>query len=217
MTVLHDAISTNFALAPSSFRAGRWAYGESVHKALSRLGYRVDTSVTPFTSWVAYGGPDFSHIPLERPGVSLGRVAGTPGGDGLVEVPATIGFLQKNFTRCNRIWNFIDSTRLRSLHVVGVLARLRLLNKVWLSPEASQAATMIRLSRVLAEKGYSLINMFFHSTSLKAGLNPFVRTKAEEDRFFGRIRDFLHFSESSGIESVTLSQAIDMPFEEQAT
>ena len=75
---------------------------------------------------------------------------------------------------------------------------------------------MMRLSRLLAKKGYSLINMFFHSTSLKAGLSPFVRTKAEEDRFFGRIRDFLLFSGSFGIGSITLSQTIDMPFEEQA-
>lgn len=75
---------------------------------------------------------------------------------------------------------------------------------------------MIRLARLLAEKGYSVINMFFHSTSLKAGLSPFVRTKAEEDRFFERIREFLLFARSSGIESVTLSRATHMPSEEDA-
>ncbi len=211
MRVLHDAIAKSFGLTPRSFRAGRWAYSESVGRNLSMLGYRVDTSLTPYTSWVEYGGPDFSGIPLEKPGISAEGRARAAGGDGIIEVPATIGFLQSNFGRCDRMLRFLNSTGLRKWGVLGGLAKLRLLNKAWLSPEAADAATMIRFTRVLSRKGFSVVNMFFHSTSLKAGLSPFVRTKKEEERFFDRIRSFLHFATSSRIESITLSETVDVP------
>ena len=60
MENLHKMILRNFGIVPVSFRAGRWGFNQGVARALCRLGYRVDTSVTPFENWVIYQGPDFS-------------------------------------------------------------------------------------------------------------------------------------------------------------
>jgi hypothetical protein len=96
---------------------------------------------------------------------------------------------------------------MKKLHVRGILYKLRLLNRVWLSPELSNSHLMIELTRVMMRKKISLINMSFHSSSLQAGLGPFVRNKDDEISFLERIRDFLTFTKGEGIESITLSEA----------
>src|SRR5713101_3891619 len=60
MTALHEAIERHLKVVAVSFRCGRWGYSESVARNLAKLGYKVDTSITPFTDWGAVGGPDFS-------------------------------------------------------------------------------------------------------------------------------------------------------------
>jgi hypothetical protein len=52
--------------------------------------------------------------------------------------------------------------------------------------------------------------MFFHSTTLKAGLNQFVRKENDEKRFIRRIQDFLVFARESGIESIKLSDTMKL-------
>jgi len=59
LSVLHETIYKNFRTIPISFRAGRWAFGPSVALSLNLLGYRIDSSLTPFIDWRQYGGPDF--------------------------------------------------------------------------------------------------------------------------------------------------------------
>jgi hypothetical protein len=42
---------------------------------------------------------------------------------------------------------------------------------------------MIRLAKGLMRKNYRVINVFFHSTTLIAGLTRYVRTATEENHF----------------------------------
>lgn len=64
---------------------------------------------------------------------------------------------------------------------------------------------MIRLARRMMANDYEVINLFFHSPSLKCGLSPFVRTKDDEREFLLRIREFLTFAQDKGIGSIKLS------------
>ena len=48
---LHEAIQNNFETAPVAFRSGRWGFDAEVARNIVRLGYRIDTSMTPYTSW----------------------------------------------------------------------------------------------------------------------------------------------------------------------
>jgi hypothetical protein len=203
---LHESICKNFGIVPVVFRAGRWGFGASVARSICRLGYRVDTSLTPYENWAVYRGPDFSgcdpqpfrfnpDFPLEK------KTEGE-----LLQVPATIGFLQRNYNLCHRLTQFSEAEICRKLHMKGILSRLRLLNKVWLSPEVADADFMVRLARRMIEKRYPCLNMSFHSTSLLAGLSPFVRSMDDEYAFIKKIKDFLIFASESGMECQTLSK-----------
>lgn len=210
ISFLHDTIQNHFGAKPVSFRSGRWGYSPEVARCQYRLGYRIDTSITPYTDWTGSHGPDFSDITPRPFKFSIENTnEGSMNGD-LIEVPATIGFLQNNFGLSNYILKRLKRKPIDRLRLVGLLHRLKLLNKVWLSPEVSDSKSMIKLTRCMMRKKYSLINMVFHSSSLKAGLTPFVKTKADEKRFYQHLKEFLTFTRDTGIESIRLSDAVDL-------
>src|SRR6185436_11212100 len=104
------------------------------------------------------------------------------GNGALVEIPATIGFLQKNFSMSSFILNLLMHKPLDHLRLNGPLYRLGLLNRVWLSPEMSDGKTMIKLAKRMMQNRFEIINLFFHSASLKAGLTPYSKTEENEKR-----------------------------------
>jgi hypothetical protein len=202
---LTSVITANFGRRPTSFRAGRWGYGPNVARALCKLGYSVDSSVTPFVDWSICQGPDFSDdSPWPRRCSEDGSTSQS--GDGpLLEIPTTIGFHQNNFAFSNAVLKRLWRNPWHSLKIIGLLDRCHLLNYVWLCPEMSTGKKMIKLAQRLQKKNCPLINLFFHSTTLMAGLNNFVKTEQDERSFVQRIREFLDFARDAGIESTTLS------------
>ena len=59
---LHEAIQNEFEISPLAFRSGRWGFDPDVAKNILPLGYRIDTSIAPYTSWAECHGPDFSRF-----------------------------------------------------------------------------------------------------------------------------------------------------------
>ena len=205
LRTLHEAIQENLGVTPVSFRAGRWGFSTTVAQALCQLGYRVDTSVSPFVDWHNYHGPDFSDFQLfpyrfDPDDIKTPREQGA-----LLELPATVGFLQNNFERCQRWTRYLENDFGKMFKMKGILSRLRLLNKVWLSPELAEASDMIQLARRMDVMGHPCLNMSFHSTTLMAGLSPFVKVKSDEVRFMRRIEEFLTHAATAGWQSVFLS------------
>jgi hypothetical protein len=203
LAALHSAILHGFGTAPVSFRAGRWGIGPATVEALSALGVRVDSSVTPYTSWQAYQGPDHSAF---GPELFWLRAGNAPESDPLLEIPASVGFLQSNFARCHKIATFTHHPVLRNIHLPGILQRLGVLNKLWLSPEYTDAVSMIALARRLHKNGYPLLNLTFHSTSLRTGASPFVKNDQQKQEFIMRIEEFLRFARDAEVEPITLAQ-----------
>ena len=97
---LHEAITRNFGAAPTSYRSGRWGFNEDVARNLIRLGYSVDTSISPATDWSEYEGIDYSGSSLE-PFVYRMEDSAAERGGSLLEVPATIGFVQSGRRMAN--------------------------------------------------------------------------------------------------------------------
>ena len=205
MSVLHDAIRKSFGIVPVSFRAGRWGFGPPVARALCLLGYRVDSSVTPYNSWETYQGPDFSGFTPDLFRFNAGGLDDRAAAGHVLEVPPTVGFLQANFRTSAALMNLIDNSLFRKLRLKGLLYRLKLLNKVWLSPEMSDAELMIELARIMHKNNYPFLNMTFHSTSLLGGLTGFVSV-GEEINFMNKIKKLFEFYREFGYESTTLSQ-----------
>ena len=204
---LHGTIIRNFGMEPVSFRSGRWGYNASVARNLYKLGYKVDTSVISFTNWTHEFGPDFSEIGPQSFRFSLDDIFNESKHGDLMEVPATVGYLQKDFASSNLLLSLLKKMPLRKLRLVGILAKLHILNNVWLSPENSDSKTMIALAERMMSSKYGIINMFFHSTSLKAGQSSVANTKNDGIRFMACIQDFLSFTQDAGIETITLSEA----------
>lgn len=206
---LTERIMENFGTRPTSYRSGRWGFGREVARNLRKLGYRVDSSMTPFTDWRDYGGPDFSDV---EPGIwaipaeqGEGGFGENPNGD-IIEVTPTIGFLQRDFRRSQRLRKAISRSFLSHLSLLGAMNRLRLLNLVWLSPEMSGSPEMISLARRMMSSGHTILNFFFHSTSLLEGTTPFVNTKEEAKEFMRRIEEFSRFAKGEGFRPMTLSE-----------
>jgi len=203
---LHYAIASSFSNEPRLFKAGRFGYDAGVGRVLQQLAYRVDTSVTPYTSWASAHGPDFTDV-----GPEPFRISGdddTPDATAtkLVEVPVSIGFLQRGFARRNRILQAVSRSPLRRLRVTGLLDRLGLVSKAWLCPELADGRTMIRLARAMMRDGYRVLNLMFHSPSLLAGLTPFTGTAGDERQFLDHLEEFLTFARGEGVKPARLSE-----------
>jgi len=206
---LHETIVNNFGIIPVSFRAGRWGFGSAVAKALCQLNYKVDTSVCAFTDWRPYLGPDHSDFPPEmfrfgKEGVNFQKSDGK-----LLEVPATVGFLQKNFKMCQQYTKKFENSVGRRLRLKGILNKLNILNKVSLSPETSDSESMNSLMGVMLENKYSYLNYTFHSSSLLPGLSPFVRNENDENHFRQKLIRNFDFVLNNGFEPLTLSQMVN--------
>lgn len=204
---LHEAIENHLGIAPVAFRSGRWGFDAGVAENIVRLGYRIDTSVTPYTSWAQASGPDFSQVSPRPYTFTQGLRSGLESHGRLAEVPATIGYLHGEFQACARVIQRLNRAPLAGFKLGSLLSRLRLLRKVWLSPEMETPAMMMQLVRQMRSQGYEWLNLVFHSSALLGGCGPFVRTQDDEPRFLDKLQMFLRLATQAGVQPVPLSHA----------
>jgi hypothetical protein len=203
LKTLHEAIVANFGLAPTTYRSGRWAFSEDVARHLLRLGYTVDTSISAGFDWRQFQGPDYSAWSCD-PYTYRTCVDGRLGS--LLEVPATIDFVQRPRGRTRAMYRAIRSSVPAGNLFLGALDRLGVLNLASISPEIDTLPRMIRLATALQERGVPIINMFFHSPSLLEGCSPYVASSDQLKAFMDRVAGFLAFARSTGMRAVTMSE-----------
>jgi hypothetical protein len=182
---LTETIQSNFAVQPVVYRAGRFGFGPSTAVALQRLGYRVDTSIVPATSFAADGGPDFTSFGFEP--FWLG-----PGG-GLLELPQSCGFCGLLSAAGPGLYPRLFEKPLSTIHAPGILARLRLLERIRLTPEGIDLAAQKRLVRDLLKQGCRVFTYTYHSPSLVPGNTPYVRTDRDLEIFLRRMDAFFEW------------------------
>ncbi len=207
LRTLRRQIIDAFGIAPISFRAGRWGYSAEVARNLVQLGFKVDSSVSPYMDWSKKFGPDFSGTPLTSYLRTIDEVFPGSYPDRLLEIPATIGYLQENAELANRIYHFINRRKLKDLRLLGVLNKLKLINRVWLSPETQTTEEMLKLCSRLLKSKTRFLNLVFHSPSLQIGSTPFVKSSEDRAKFFESLRTVLRMLTENGVRSVTLSEA----------
>jgi hypothetical protein len=184
LRVLRDAIQA-IGVTPTVFKAGRYGFGETTADALEALGFDVDVSINPRMNFAGDGGPDFGRFDT-RPFL-FGRSRR------LLEVPCSTDYVGVAGPYAHPLHTAADRPPLRRLRAVGMLARLRLVNKVMLSPEGNTIAELKALTRTLLRRGLRTFSLTLHSPSLMPGCTPYVRSAQQLSQFLDRIREYCAF------------------------
>jgi hypothetical protein len=182
---LTERIEASFGTRPRTYLAGRYGFGANTASILEELGYEVDISPAVPIDFSADGGPDYSGYTShpywfgERR-----RLLGLPGTGGYV------GWLRGGGTA---LYRAATRPAMRRFGVAGVCARLRLMERIRLSPEDYSEPEMRRLTRALLSDGVRVFVFSFHSPSVMPGGTPYVRTESELARFLDKCRRYFSF------------------------
>lgn len=164
LVALTGAIAAAFGTPPTAYRAGRYGLGPASFDLLAKHGYQLDSSMRPGFDYAAQGGPDFAALDNH----AFRR-------DGIIELPLTTVFTggaRGGGMGLYQAAGAIPKGR-------GVLARLRLLQRIPLTPEGIPVREALEAIRVAVGEGVRILNFAFHSPSLAPGHTPYVRDEAE--------------------------------------
>jgi len=178
--VLAELIGERFGTTPTIYKAGRYGIGPCTAAILEAQGFEVDLSVCPRMDYSVEGGPDFSGF-SERPYWFGPRRR-------LLELPLTVGFTGGLRRWGPRVHRTLSRGGLARIHGTGILARLRLLDKVWLSPEGYRTKELRQLGRTLWRDGLRVFSFALHSPSAEPGHTPYVRSTLELTKLLSRCR-----------------------------
>ncbi len=182
-----DAVAQAFGQAPRIFKAGRYGVGPNTFRIIRDLGYTVDCSFVPATSWASESGPCFYGTPDQPFFTDSSRE--------LLEVPLTVGFSGLVGRQASRWPHLLHSPLANRLHIPGFSSRLGLFERARLSPEGFDAATQIRLLDALVKQGKRVFTLSYHSTTLMPGVTPYVRSEADLRDFVQSVEKVLtHFT-----------------------
>ena len=185
LEVLSAAIENNIGFRPRVYKAGRYGLGINTAAILKETGYDVDLSVVPYTSFAADGGPDYRTFGASPYWFGAKRK--------LLEIPLTCGFAGVLATSGPRAFPALSSDLGMKLRLPGIAARLRLLERIRLTPEGIDHAAHRRLINSMLADGHRVFSMTYHSPSLQPGNTPYVRDKADLKAFLGTLRRTLDY------------------------
>lgn len=189
LRVLTTALAERFGQAPTSYRAGRFGFNGAGLQALERLGYLVDSSVTPLCDWTSEGGVDARMAP-DVPYFPDRQRVFERGSSPVLEVPLSIGFSSRLPEQVSRGLVALPSR----LRVRGILSKLAGLELRWLYPSAHSADAMCGLADVLVGRGVPVLNVFLHSSELWPGESPSNATTADVDRYLDTLERFFVYA-----------------------
>ncbi len=175
LEILTETIAEGFGRRPVVYKAGRYGIGPATPEILEDLGYLVDLSIVPFTSFADDGGPDFSNEGFQPRWFGTGR--------GLIEIPLSCGFYGLMRSQGPALFPRVSTAAGMALRLPGILARTGLLERIRLTPEGIDLAANIRLLRSLYQQGSRIFTLTFHSPSLVPGMTPYVSSKADLEVF----------------------------------
>ncbi len=182
---LTDLIEQRFGLRPTVYKAGRYGVGAATAAALDDLGYEIDTSVVPESDFRAEEGPDFRVCGAQPYWFGASRK--------LLEIPMTVGFVGGLAGAGDRVWRHLRSRLGMRFHLPGIFSRLGLFERIRLTPEGQTFEELRRLTAAMIASGHRVFSFTSHSPSLEPGHTPYVRDRADLERFldcFDRYFDY---------------------------
>jgi hypothetical protein len=195
---LASAIRSGLGVAPRVYKAGRYGFGDHTAAILEELGFEVDLSPSPPFDLGEDGGPDYSGYSAAPRWLGSRRC--------LLQIPTTGAHVGWVRTHAHTIYRIADCQALRPARLPGILARLRAIDRLRLSPEGYTPEEHRRLTRFLLRRGVRTFSFSLHSPSIKPGCTPYVRTDRELIRLLDACRRFFEFflNELDGISMTAL-------------
>jgi hypothetical protein len=182
LAALAAQIERALGVRPIIYKAGRHGKGPNTEAVLEEQGFEIDLSPAPPMDYRADGGPDYRRHPL-RPFLF--------GQNRLLCLPATGAFVGAASTLGPTLHPLLEHPRLAWLRPLALASRLRLLERIRLTPEGYTLAEMMRLTRTLLARGQRTFILSFHSPSIVPDNTPYVRTDADLATFLERLHGFL--------------------------
>jgi len=163
---LLNLLKTTFDIDIMSFRTGRWGINSDILDLLVKYGITVDSSVYPFYKndyFNCNGAPEEPYwLDLMDPLKACSNGSLT----NIFEIPVSVGFNHSNFNLCNKFHDVLCHSLFSSIRLPGILWQLKLLKKLYLSPELTSLPDMKTLINVLLKRKTKIIHMNLHSSSL---------------------------------------------------
>lgn len=193
---LRDAIERNFGVAPLIYRAGRYGAGPNTAGLLSEAGVAIDTSVRSLFDYSSNGGPNYREHPgrpywIDRPG-------------GLMELPLTTVY----WGPLRRMAPWLYPRMWREPRLRGALSRMKLLERIPLTPEGVTMDEALRGVDAAIDQGLPLLMLSFHSPSLAPGHTPYVRSHDDVDRLYDWWRAVLARLAERGVRPASVAEVI---------
>jgi hypothetical protein len=167
------------------YKAGRYGTGPNTAAILEEQGFEIDISPAPPMDLRADGGPDFTRHPAQP--FLFGQKRR------LLCLPNTgafVGWLQAFGPDLHPLMEHGSVARLR---LPAIASRLRLLERLRLTPEGYTLAEMKRLTRALLARGQRTFVLSLHSPSVVPGNTPYVQSDADLPVLLQRLRGYLTF------------------------
>ncbi len=205
---LTELFRERFGRAPLSFRAGRYGISGRTIPMLEALGYRVDSSVTPYKWWAPSvrftTAPPFPYYPSPHD-VNEPLESGA-----IVEIP--VGVLPGLFGRLPRRWR----QRFNPYHPVMAWILRRWNRSVYdIRPRLFYAAFTPLRELLLTVEWYShlaekrerdiALVMTCHSCEFRPGANPYFHTEAQCQRFVDTMCRVAEYALRRGFVAATLA------------
>lgn len=204
---LVDKIQQSLGIMPRSFRTGRWGIDSNVMNLLVKYGFNVDSSVYPYYQneyFNCNGSPSLPYWP------SLDNPLEESAQRQIYEVPVTVGFNRSDFALSNSIHQAFSTPPLSWTRFNGLAWHTKLLRKNYLCPELSTVGDMIALSEKVVAKGYSILHMYMHSSSLLDNKNSLLGNTDAFSYISQAVSAVVtHLSQKYTIEFCTISEAKD--------
>ncbi|EAQ98910.2 polysaccharide deacetylase family protein [Congregibacter litoralis] len=181
--VLRDEITKVFGKAPRAYKAGRYGFGPHTGDTLEKLGFDIDLSFSPPVNHSDSGGPDYSDE------VSTPFWFGREGH--LLELPLSGGFVGVAGSYAKSLYSL--SRRLEFARVPGIFSRLKVVDRLLLSPEGFTLEELKQLTRFLFSRGQRVFSFAYHSSTLKPGCTEYVLNDEQLAAFLQTFTDYFEF------------------------
>jgi hypothetical protein len=185
LATLSGQIERALGVRPTIYKAGRYGKGANTEAILEEQEYEVDLSPAPAMDFRADGGPDFTRHSAQPFLFGQRRR--------LLRLPNTGAFVGWLHEQGPVLQPILAARAAGWLHLPAIAARLRLLERMRLTPEGHTLAEMRRLTRALLARGQRTFVLSLHSPSVVPGHTPYVRSDAELRALLGRLQGYLAF------------------------